>query len=83
MSSQQAVPDSKATTQNRGRALSSRSGTQQRLHYLDWLRMLVVVGVFYAHVAWLFDILYSWQIENNSKGYALVVFGSQWRLSSC
>jgi glucan biosynthesis protein C len=81
MSSQQAAPESKVTTQNRGRALSSRSGTQQRLHYLDWLRMIVVVGVFYTHVAWLFDILYSWRIENNSKGYALVVFGSQWGMA--
>lgn len=80
-SSQQVVPESKANTPKRVRAPISTHGTQERLYYLDWLRMLAVLGVFYAHVAWLFDVLYSWQIENNSRVHALVVFGTQWGMA--
>src|SRR5690348_1478115 len=80
MYSQQAVSESKTTSPNRGRAPISTSGGRERLHYLDWLRMLAVLGVFYSHVAWLFDLLYSWQVEK-STGYALVVFGTQWGMA--
>lgn len=80
MYSQQAVPENKIIPLNRVRAKGSAHRVKERLHYLDWLRMLAVLGVFYAHMAWLFDILYSWQIEK-SKGYALVVFGSQWGMA--
>ena len=64
-----------------GRTPISTHRAHERLHYLDWLRMLVVLGVFYAHTASIFDLFYHWQIENNSKVYALVVFGSQWGMA--
>lgn len=31
---------------------------QERLHYLDWLRVLVVLGVFCAHIISIFDTFY-------------------------
>ena len=76
MYSQQAVPESKANSANRVKGTISTDGAQERLYYLDWIKMLAVLGVFYAHIAWLFDSLYSWQIENNSKLSALVTFGT-------
>jgi glucans biosynthesis protein C len=81
MCSQEDVPESKANTTNRVKASITTHGAQKRLYYLDWLKMLVVLGVFYTHVAWVFDILYSWQIENNSRAYALVVFGTEWGMA--
>lgn len=66
---------------NRVKASITTHGAQKRLYYFDWLKILVVLGVFYTHVAWVFDILYSWQIENNSRAYALVEFGSAWGMA--
>lgn len=62
--------------------LSAGSPTdrKERLHYFDWLKMIAVLGVFFSHMAWLFDILYSWKVEN-TKAYALVMFGTQWGMS--
>lgn len=54
-----------------------------RLHYLDWLRVLAVVGVFYAHTINIYDMLY-WHIrggEQNTGLMVLVVFGTQWGMS--
>ncbi len=51
MYSQQAVPESKATALFRVRAPTSTHGAQEGLHYLDWLRMLAVLGVFYQIAA--------------------------------
>jgi glucans biosynthesis protein C len=81
MYSQQAIPKSKANSANRVKGNISTDGAQKRLYYVDWLKMLVVSGVFFAHIAWIFDILYSWQIENISKVYALVEFGSEWGMA--
>jgi acyltransferase-like protein len=66
---------------NRVKASITTHGAQKRLYYLDWLKILVVLGVFYIHVAWVFDTLYSWQIENNSRAYALVEFGTAWGMA--
>jgi glucans biosynthesis protein C len=55
----------------------------ERLHYLDWFRVLVVVGVFYAHTIYIFDLLY-WHIGNEQRTSSLdlfVVFGSRWGMS--
>ena len=55
----------------------------ERLHYLDWLRVLAVLGVFYAHTINIYDSLY-WHIrggEQNSGLMVLVVFGTQWGMS--
>src|SRR5436305_4857874 len=56
---------------------------EERLHYLDWLRVLAVLGVFYAHAVDIFD-MYHWHIrgaEQNTRLMALVVFGTQWGMS--
>jgi len=58
--------------------------TQQgRLHYLDWLRVLVVLAVFYAHTTDIFDTL-SWHIRNGQQNSGLEVlfsFLSYWGMS--
>jgi glucans biosynthesis protein C len=57
--------------------------TTKRLHYLDWLRVLAVVGVFYAHTINIFDMLY-WHIRSGGQStglMVLVVFGTQWGMS--
>jgi acyltransferase-like protein len=56
---------------------------QERLHYLDWLRVLVVLGVFYAHTIYIFDILY-WHSRSEQQNLVLedfVAFSSQWGMS--
>jgi glucans biosynthesis protein C len=56
---------------------------RERLHYLDWLRVLAVVGVFYAHTADIFDTFY-WHIkgvEQNTDLLVLVVFGTEWGMT--
>src|SRR6266849_2652763 len=63
----------------------SVEGTQHtgRLHYLDWLRVLAVLGVFYAHALNIYDSLY-WRIrggEENAGLIVLVVFGTQWGMT--
>jgi hypothetical protein len=55
----------------------------ERLHYLDWLRVLAVLGVFYAHTTNIYDSLY-WHIrggDQNAGLMVLVVFGTQWGMS--
>jgi glucans biosynthesis protein C len=57
--------------------------TSERLHYLDWLRVLAVVGVFYAHSINIFDMLY-WHVRSGGQRsglIVLVVFGTQWGMS--
>ena len=57
--------------------------TSKRLHYLDWLRVLAVVGVFYAHSINIFDMLY-WHVRSGGQSsglIVLVVFGTQWGMS--
>jgi glucan biosynthesis protein C len=56
---------------------------RERLHYLDWLRVLAVLGVFYAHTADIFDKFY-WHIkgvEQNTDLIVLVVFGTEWGMA--
>jgi acyltransferase-like protein len=66
------------------RALSVKETTHaERLHYLDWLRVLAVLGVFYAHTTNIYDSLY-WHIrgaEQNAGLIVLVVFGTQWGMA--
>ena len=55
----------------------------ERLYYLDWLRVLAVLGVFYAHTADIFDTLY-WHIRQDGRSTdwnALATFGAQWGMS--
>ncbi len=37
---------------------------QERLFYLDWLRVLAVLGVFFFHTALPFDYLTDWLVKN-------------------
>lgn len=56
---------------------------KERLHYLDWLRVLAVVGVFYAHATDIFD-MFHWHIRNNAQNVGLIdlaVFGTQWGMA--
>ncbi len=55
----------------------------ERLHYLDWLRVLAVLGVFYAHTTNIYDLLY-WHIRGSDRSaglIVLVVFGTQWGMA--
>ena len=57
--------------------------TRERLHYLDWLRVLAVLGVFYAHSINIYDMLY-WHIRSGGQSsglIVLVVFGTQWGMA--
>lgn len=79
MYSQHIVLKDEANTGKHVRADLQGSGEQERLYYLDWLRVLVVLGVFYAHAVSIFDLLY-WQM-NDSKGKTLVIFGTEWGMA--
>ena len=74
---------------NRLRAETTTHEKQERLYYLDWLRVLAVVGVFYAHTANILDSFY-WHINNDAPNHtvapdyglrAFIVFGTQWGMS--
>lgn len=39
-----------------------------RLHYLDWLQVLAILGVFLFHAVHPFDDLYPWHIKNAEAG---------------
>jgi len=52
----------------------------ERLHYLDWLRVIAVLGVVYAHTTNISNQLY-WHVrggDQNAGLIVLVVFGTQW-----
>jgi glucans biosynthesis protein C len=56
---------------------------RQRLHYLDWLRVLSVLGVFYAHTTDIFDRFY-WHVRGGDQQaglMVLVVFGTEWGMA--
>lgn len=38
-----------------------------RLHYLDWLQVLAILGVFLFHAVHPFDDLVDWHIKNTEK----------------
>lgn len=56
----------------------------ERLYYLDWLRVVAILGVFYAHNADIFDTLY-WHVRQQGQQptdwNALGTFGGQWGMS--
>jgi glucan biosynthesis protein C len=55
----------------------------QRLYYLDWLRVLAVLGVFYAHTAEIFDTFY-WHMRQAGHSVvwdALGTFGARWGIT--
>ena len=44
-----------------------------RLHYLDWLRVLAILGVFLFHAVHPFD-MFPWEIKNAEKSIAVTLF---------
>jgi len=56
---------------------------QERLYYLDWLRVVAVLGVFYAHTAEIFDTFY-WHLRQAGHSViwgALGTFGARWGIT--
>jgi len=56
---------------------------QERLYYLDWLRVIAVFGVFLSHTGDIFDTLY-WHTRQNDQGISwngLATFGAEWGMS--
>jgi len=49
------------------------SGKSVRLHYLDWLRVLAVLGVFLFHAVHPFDY-FDWEIKNAEQSVAVTLF---------
>ena len=45
-----------------------------RLHYLDWLQVLAVLGVFLFHAVHPFDDLYPWHIKNAESSSLVDIF---------
>ena len=45
-----------------------------RLHYLDWLQVLAVLGVFLFHAVHPFDDLADWHIKNVEKSVLATFF---------
>jgi peptidoglycan/LPS O-acetylase OafA/YrhL len=48
------------------------SKKQKRLHYLDWLRTILIFGVFLYHVVKPFDMLMDWHINNAEQSDAVM-----------
>ncbi len=56
---------------------------QERLFYLDWLKVITVLGVFYAHTIDIFDIFYL-HLKNSEGSFGVAVlfaFISQWGMA--
>jgi glucan biosynthesis protein C len=60
--------------------VESRSRSPERLHYLDWLRVLAILGVFLFHTLRPFDQI-PWEINNAEQSVLatlFIVFFSPW-----
>jgi hypothetical protein len=54
---------------------------QKRLFYLDWLRVLAVLGIFYYHTLRPFDSTSDWMVKNTDRSLVVtffVAFFSTW-----
>ena len=49
-------------------------GKAERLHYLDWLQVLAVLGVFLFHAVHPFDDLADWHIKNAETSFVVNFF---------
>jgi peptidoglycan/LPS O-acetylase OafA/YrhL len=47
-------------------------GKSTRLHYLDWLQVLAILGVFLFHAFHPFDDLFDWHIKNAESNILVV-----------
>ncbi len=53
----------------------------ERLFYLDWLRVLAVLGIFVVHTLRPFDVLGEWNIKNQEQSLVvslIVGWGNEW-----
>ncbi len=50
------------------------AGKSVRLHYLDWLQVLAILGVFLFHAAHPFDDLTDWHIKNAETTFVINFF---------
>ncbi len=50
------------------------AGKTVRLHYLDWLRVILIFGVFLYHVVKPFDPMLDWHIKNAERSDAVMTF---------
>jgi glucan biosynthesis protein C len=48
-----------------------REGKSKRLYYLDWLRVILILGVFLFHALHPFDALLGWHIKNEELSGAI------------
>ena len=55
------------------RPAASDRTTSERIHYLDWLKVLIVYGIFVYHVALVF-VVATWLVSNQQRIPALSVF---------
>jgi peptidoglycan/LPS O-acetylase OafA/YrhL len=54
--------------------VSRAPGTSRRLYYLDWLRVLLILGVFLYHALHPFDATIGWHIKNDEQSVLVMVF---------
>lgn len=62
-------------------SLKNLAETPGRLYYLDWLRVLAMVGIFFFHNARFYDVFSDWQIKNASTSFGAsipVAFMNEW-----
>jgi glucan biosynthesis protein C len=61
--------------------MNNTTGTAARLYYLDWLRVLAMIGIFFFHNARFYDTFSDWHVKNATTNIAasgLIAFMSQW-----
>ena len=61
--------------------MKSNSMPSTRLYYLDWLRVLAMLGVFFYHNSMLFNELGDWHIKNDTTNIVATVYNAftvQW-----
>ena len=68
MTSNAKVPADKTSDTKSGGVKSAR------LYYLDWLRVILIFGVFLYHVVRPFDPLTNWQIDNAEQSDTILTF---------
>ena len=47
---------------------------QGKLLYLDWLRVLAVLGIFYYHTLRPFDSISDWMVKNTDRSVVVTFF---------
>jgi peptidoglycan/LPS O-acetylase OafA/YrhL len=67
--------NSNATSRN-GAVTQQEASTEKsaRLHYLDWLQVLAILGVFLFHAVHPFDDLFDWHIKNAESSIVVNFF---------